>query len=231
MGGSTEDWRSVQTRLPGLSLPLDAAAASPPDCAEKLAGEVVVQVSGSFTLCGYSMGGRIGLLAAQMLLERKKKPEALILVSSGLGLATESERLERTRIDEEWAALAASDTEEFWKKWYEQGIFATFHALPENARKGWMEQRKSIEPASLASQLRNLGPGRHSELESVLKDILSKGVRVLYVVGDRDSKYVEFAERVRGFPGLQVDQIPGAGHILPLEAPEALAMRIAKFIR
>jgi 2-succinyl-6-hydroxy-2,4-cyclohexadiene-1-carboxylate synthase len=231
MGGSPEDWRSVQTRAPGLALALDAGASDPAECAATFADQALKQLSGSIALCGYSMGGRIAVLAAEILLGRKKKPDALILVSTGFGGGTAEERAERARRDEEWAQLAEKNAEEFWKRWYEQDLFASFQALPEATRKGWLDQRKSLDIAALTGQLRRLGPARHDDLFPVLKSVCAKGVKVLYIAGELDKKYSELSRKVAEIPGVTVDKIAGAGHILPLEAPEPLALRIARFVR
>jgi 2-succinyl-6-hydroxy-2,4-cyclohexadiene-1-carboxylate synthase len=230
MGGSPEDWRPVQTRQPGLSLAVTPGA-SPAESAAALADEVASMVGGSFALCGYSMGGRIAILAAKELLARKKKPDALILVSAGFGFPTDEEREERNRHDLDWAALAESDAEGFWKKWYEQELFASFQALTEANRAAWLEHRKAMDIADLTSQLRFLGPGRHEHLLPTVKDLAGKGVRVLYIAGELDKKYSELSRSAGEIPGVLVDTVPHAGHVLPLEAPEALALRITRFIR
>jgi 2-succinyl-6-hydroxy-2,4-cyclohexadiene-1-carboxylate synthase len=231
MGGSPEDWRPVQARQPGLAVSLDAEAGDPAELAAALAEQIPKQVSGSIALCGYSMGGRIALLTTRALLARNKKPDGLILVASGFGTANESENAERNATDEKWAALVESNKEEFWTKWYEQELFASFRALPEAARGGWLDHRKALDAADIARQLRNLGPGRHGDLLPVLKEVTSKGVRVLYVAGDADAKYAGLLPKLAEFPGVQTSVIQGAGHVLPLEAPEALAARIARFIK
>lgn len=231
MGGGPEDWRPVQTRQPGLSLEVDSSAETPEAAAKKLADQVASLVSGSFALCGYSLGGRIALLATRDLLGRKKKPDGLILVSTGLGFAGEDERSARNAKDEEWASLAASNPGEFWKKWYEQDIFASLAGVPEASRLNWLDQRKALDGDTLAGQLRHLGPGRHADLLPILKEVIAKGVKVFYIAGSLDAKYVAVSEQVKAIPGTLVDQIVGAGHIIPLEAPDALAQRIAKFIK
>jgi 2-succinyl-6-hydroxy-2,4-cyclohexadiene-1-carboxylate synthase len=231
LGGSPEDWRSVQSRQPGLALSLDKSAKTPAESALGLADDVAKLVGGSFALCGYSMGGRIAILAAQALLERKRKPDGVILISTGFGFASEEERQKRNQSDEEWATLAAGDSGEFWKKWYEQEIFASFQTLPESTREAWIEQRKSLDIEALTGQLRNLGPGRHQDLFPIVRNLRAKGVPVLYLAGELDKKYSELSNKAGEIQGVLVDRVPGAGHMLPLEAPEALAMRIARFIR
>lgn len=231
MGGSPEDWLPVQKNVPGLSLPLDAKAGSPAKCAARLADEILAQVSGAFCLCGYSMGGRMAILAAEELLKRGKKPESLVLVSTGFGSSSEAERTARNRADEGWAALAEENSEAFWKKWYEQELFASFHALPEAQREAWLESRKAMDIEDLSAQLRFLGPGHHEDLLPKLRDLSLRGVRALYIAGNLDKKYAELAQKVAEIPGLIVELLPGAGHILPLEAPEALSLRIRKFVQ
>lgn len=231
MGGSPEDWRTVQARQPGLALPIDEEAATPAAAAAKLAEDTASLVGGSFALCGYSMGGRLAILAAQALLARKRKPDGLILISSGFGEAGDAERTERNQRDAEWADLAERDAGEFWRKWYEQELFATFPNLPEATREAWLEQRKSMDIGTLTAQLRKLGPGHHGDLRPAVKELAAKGVRVLYIAGDLDKKYSELSRTVEGIPGVTVERLGGAGHLLPLEAPEALALRIARFIK
>ena len=127
--------------------------------------------------------------------------------------------------------MAGSSAEEFWQKWYEQELFASFRELPEQKRKSWLEQRRSLEPAAIASQLRNLGPARHEDLFPVLNSLGAQGVRILFLAGELDPKYSALAQKIASIPGAEVEIFPGVGHIVPLEAPEALALRIKKFIR
>jgi 2-succinyl-6-hydroxy-2,4-cyclohexadiene-1-carboxylate synthase len=231
MGGSPEDWRHVQARQPGISLPIDTKAASPEEAALKFMKDAEDHASGSFALCGYSMGGRLALLAAAGFLDKRRKPDSLILVSSGLGLENESERSARNAQDEEWALLAEKNRDDFWKAWYQQDLFKSYHSVAEAKRAAWEESRKSMDISALTSQLRKLGPGRHENLVPLLKNLTSKGMRVLYLAGELDKKYVETSKQVQGIPGVTVETIPGAGHVLPLEAPEALAMRLIKFLK
>jgi pimeloyl-ACP methyl ester carboxylesterase len=87
-----------------------------------------------------------------------------------------------------------------------------------------------MDIGALSSQLRNLGPGSHGDLFPILKSLPARGVRVLYIAGDLDKKYVKLSEKVGKVAGISVEIIPGAGHILPLEAPAELAGRIQRFV-
>jgi pimeloyl-ACP methyl ester carboxylesterase len=228
MAGTPLDWRAVQAKLPGIALPLESGASDPADCALRLANAVRKHTAGLFVLCGYSMGGRMALLAARELLARGRGPEALVLVSAGLGFGTEEERKERRRRDEAWAELAERSPEEFWKRWYEQDLFSSLQGLEPKKREEWLKNK--TPPEILTAQLRNLGPGRHEDLFPLLGELHANGIRILYIHGELDKKYTELSRKVRGLKGLAVASIPGAGHILPLEAPDAMAERIARFL-
>ncbi len=115
---------------------------------------------------------------------------------------------------------------------YEQEIFNSVQALPETTREAWIEQRKSLDIGALTAQLRNLGPGKHSDLFPVIRNLKAKGVPVLYLAGELDKKYSNLAKELgRRLNGLQGEMIPGAGHVLPLEAPTQCAESVARFWR
>ncbi len=231
MAGAPEDWRPVQAHQAGLALALDSTAATPKHCAARLADSIVDGITGPFALCGYSMGGRIALLAVKELMAKGRRPEALILASSGFGYKSPSGRNERLKVDESWAQLAENEPELFWKRWYEQEVFASFRLLPEGVRKAWLRSRIAMDSKILTRQLRNLGPGRHEDLFSILCELATKGLRMLYICGELDKKYLEVSQRVCEIGGITVDVIAGAGHVLPLEAPEELAASIGRFLQ
>lgn len=233
MGGSPADWLWVGEQLPDLAhaIKLDANAPSPAACAAAMARELRSRAKPPWALVGYSMGGRISLLALEVLAHFGVPPPShLVLVSAGLGLRTEEEREERRRKDAAWADLAAADPDEFWLQWYAQDLFASFRGLPPGHREEWERARNSMDIGALSNQLRSLGPGSHGSLFPLLAALPGRGVRVLYIVGDLDKKYVELSKKVGEIDGISVETIPGAGHILPLEAPAALAASILRFV-
>jgi 2-succinyl-6-hydroxy-2,4-cyclohexadiene-1-carboxylate synthase len=227
MGGSPEDWNEVVREVPGQALQLDTNAPNPAVCASLLADQIA-ELSGAhpFTVCGYSMGGRIALLAANALIQRGLPLQNLILVSTGFGESDLAIRKKRVSMDEEWALLAERDPLKFWEKWYQQPIFASFHSLPPATQEAWLSSRKSIDISSLLSQLRCLSPGHHEHLLEMLESLAGKGISVLYIVGELDKKYVELSQMVQKIGGVRVKVLPNAGHILPLEVPAKLAESI-----
>jgi pimeloyl-ACP methyl ester carboxylesterase len=53
---------------------------------------------------------------------------------------------------------------------------------------------------------------------------------VLLIVGERDAKYVEIAERMAvAIPRARLEVVPGAGHACHLEQPETVAHLLASW--
>lgn len=226
MGGSPADWRQVQSFLPGTSIALPASesfAEMIPLLAEKIS-EVPAPV-----LCGYSMGGRVALLLAEELLRRQIPPAGVALLSAGTGISGEKERELRNQIDEQWAKLAAENPEKFWQDWYRQPLFASFSALPAHLQNEWLIERKSINFNYLSQQLRDLGPAKHPDLLPIFPKLRAASISVLYLAGELDKKYLDLAQILAKQERATVEIIPGAGHILPLEAPQKIAERLRAF--
>ncbi len=53
----------------------------------------------------------------------------------------------------------------------------------------------------------------------------------LVIAGERDAKFVAIAERLAAaLPDAELVIVPGAGHQLPLEAPEAVARELERLL-
>ena len=182
-----------------------------------------------FAICGYSMGGRLAVLLAQELVQRRFAPKNLVLVSTGLGFETQSERDLRQAGDIAWAELLSTDAEAFWQKWYDQDLFRPFLTLPADVRQKWMGHRKSQNIKYLADQWRFLGPAQHEYLRPMLLELAKKNISVLYIAGELDKKYQTVARNLES-PNIEIEIIQGAGHVIPAEAPDALARRVNTFL-
>jgi pimeloyl-ACP methyl ester carboxylesterase len=225
MGGSTGDWDGLKTFLPGKAITYKGATLA--ECVGSLADELWQFPH----LCGYSMGGRLALMAAEELLRRGRPPKSVALLATGLGFSNAEEIAERRRIDERWALLAERKPDEFWAEWYEQPLFSSFHALPEVKKSAWLSRRNPMEISNLVHSLRAFGPGNHGFLLPSLKSLLQQGISVLYIVGDLDKKYLHLGQKLHAEEGLPLEIIPGSGHLLPLEAPQKVAGALASFFK
>jgi 2-succinyl-6-hydroxy-2,4-cyclohexadiene-1-carboxylate synthase len=167
-----------------------------------------------FTLCGYSMGGRLALALALRIPERV---ERLVLISASPGLANDGERATRRGADGALAdRIEAIGVEAFARAWATQPLFAG--QSPEVAAAAHADRLRRSAGAH-AAQLRGLGTGAMPPLWERLSELK---MPVSLVVGERDTKFRAIAERM-GFPTVVV---PGAGHAVHLEAPEAVAAHL-----
>jgi 2-succinyl-6-hydroxy-2,4-cyclohexadiene-1-carboxylate synthase len=157
-----------------------------------------------FTLCGYSMGGR---LALDFAARHPERVERLVVIGATPGIADEAERAARRTQD-----LALADRieeiglEAFVEEWSAQPLFAT---QPRGVAELAREDRLRSTATGLAAALRGMGTGVMTPLHDRLP-------AATWVVGEHDEKFRALAP-----DGAVV--IPGAGHAAHLEAPEAVA--------
>ena len=173
-----------------------------------------------FTLVGYSMGGRIALHAA---LAFGGRIERLVLIGASPGLADPVERGARRAADEKLAdEIEGSSIEEFAERWARTPVLA---GQPPEVLAAVHADRLRNQPGGLARALRGLGTGA---LSSVWDRLGAVGMPVALVVGERDEKFRAIADQMASaLPAAQLTRVPGAGHAVHLEAPDAVAAVIA----
>jgi 2-succinyl-6-hydroxy-2,4-cyclohexadiene-1-carboxylate synthase len=174
-----------------------------------------------YTLTGYSMGGRLALHAA---LELPRRIDRLVLIGASPGIADPAEREARRRADERLAGeIEGSSIEEFAARWAQTPVLA---GQPPAVAAAVHADRLRNRPESLARALRGLGTGA---LRSVWDGLPEIEMPVVLVVGERDQKFRAIAnEMASGLKDAAVITVPGAGHAVHLEAPDALARVIAE---
>ena len=192
----------------------DARPATIDACVEDL------RQSEPYALAGYSMGGRIALhlaLADPSLVTR------LVLVSTSAGLTDPAARAERRRADDELAdGLEAAGLEHFARWWGGQPLFAG-----QGAEAAALAHRDRLRntAAGLAASLRGMGTG---VMEPVWDRLGELTMPTVVVTGERDAKFRALGERlVERLPDADLVVVPGAGHAVHLEAPEAVAAAIS----
>ncbi|HYM61884.1 MAG TPA: hypothetical protein VEZ11_13440 [Thermoanaerobaculia bacterium] len=147
---------------------------------------------------------------------------AAIIVSAGLGIDGEAERLARRRVDEDWARRF--ETEEW------SALLAAWNALPvfggEESRLVRIES--DYDRKSLAEALRRWSPAVQAPLGDQLQRI---GAPVLWVAGERDLKYVDEGRRaVERLPRGTLWIAPRCGHRVPWVQPQAFTARAGAFL-
>ena len=97
---------------------------------------------------------------------------------------------------------------------------------PPTVRAAAAAYRLQNSPTGLARALRALGTGALPSLWGRLGELQ---MPVVLVVGERDVKFRAIAEQMaEAIPHAEVTVVPGSGHAVHLEAPQAVARAIAR---
>jgi 2-succinyl-6-hydroxy-2,4-cyclohexadiene-1-carboxylate synthase len=225
-GGTRRAWDGVVALLGERYRPLaldlvghGAAADAPrPLSFAGCVAHVLAASPARFTLCGYSLGGRVALHVALAAPERVAR---LVLVGVNPGIEDEAERARRRESDQALAAdLEQIPFEEFIERWRTQPLFAD--DPPEVGALARADQRRN-RPDALAAVLRGLGTGEMAPLWGRLPDL---EMPVTVLVGARDTKFRALGQRmVKLLADGQLVVEPG-GHGLLLENPAAVAQAL-----
>jgi 2-succinyl-6-hydroxy-2,4-cyclohexadiene-1-carboxylate synthase len=173
-----------------------------------------------FALAGYSMGGRISLHVALAMPERVGR---LVLIGASPGIDDPSQREQRRLADERLASEFESlSIEEVAQRWARTPVLS---GAPEEVLERAHADRLRNTSAGLARALRGLGTGA---LWSLWRRLGELRMPVTLVVGERDEKFRSIAKSMAERIGdANVVVVPGAGHAVHLEAPDAVAQIIA----
>jgi 2-succinyl-6-hydroxy-2,4-cyclohexadiene-1-carboxylate synthase len=221
-GGTARHWDRVAALLDRerySPLALELADARPLSLAGAL--NMVGAVGAErFTLCGYSMGGRIALHVAATMPERVSR---LVLVSASAGIEDEEVRAARASSDEALAqSIERGSIEDFIVMWRKTPLFASD---PEWVQDAVAEDERRLSPEQVATTLRAYGAGSVPQLWGGLRDI---EMPVAVLAGERDVAYCEVGARLaHGLPRAGLRIVPGAGHRVAIEAPDAVVAALA----
>ncbi len=175
---------------------------------------------------GYSMGGRIalGLAVAVPRLVRR-----LILEGVSPGIADPGERSARRNRDEELAAtIEREGVEAFVDHWLSQPLFSTQRRLGAPFMARARKARLLHSATGLANCLRGLGPGAQPPLHEHLSDVTCPS---LLISGGLDHKFTTIMDSMAtAMPRAHRVTIPGAGHAVHLERPEAFLTAVLPFL-
>jgi len=225
--GMAADWREFAAAMPShlggvrrldLWRFLDCCPMSLDECGRALAEEIK-RIDPEPTLIGYSMGGRLALHA---MLNQPGLWKSAVIISAHPGLKNESDRVERREKDAEWSALALKgDWADFIAKWNAQGVLGGGLEMPDRIK---LKERR----VSVARSFVDWSLGTQGDLTADLARITCP---TLWLTGERDAKFTQLAELA--VPQLQYGKhevIPGCGHRVPWEQPDAFQGTCAEFL-
>lgn len=218
--------RLLARRLPGVetvAVDLPGHGDSCADPALDLRGSAssLVEAGGTGVYVGYSMGGRVTLHAA---LERPDRVRSLVLIGATAGIDDPGERAARRAADERLAdRIEAIGVEAFLDEWLANPLFAGL-----STEAAGVADRLRNTAAGLAASLRATGTGTQQPLWDRLGQLRQP---VLVLAGEHDAKFRELGARLaRHLPSATFVSVPGAGHTVHLEQPEATAEIVAGWL-
>jgi 2-succinyl-6-hydroxy-2,4-cyclohexadiene-1-carboxylate synthase len=207
-----ERYRPLALDLPGHG---GAADAPRPISFASCAAHVLAASPDHFTLCGYSLGGRVALHVALAAPERVRR---LVLIATNPGIEDAAERALRRESDHALADdLEREPFERFIERWRTQPLFA--EEPPEVGALAREDQRRN-RPDALAAVMRGLGTG---EMQPLWERLGELQMRVTVVVGARDAKFIGLGRRMVELLSEGELVVAPGGHGLPLESPAAVA--------
>ena len=118
--------------------------------------------------------------------------------------------------------------EAFVDYWERLPLFASQAALPTTVLDRQRAQRLANSPRGLANNLRSIGAGMMEPLHDRLGEIQSP---VLRMEGALDEKYCRLGRTMaETIPEARLVVVPGAGHAIHLEQPEAFSRHVLDFL-
>ena len=173
----------------------------------------------SFTLVGYSMGGRIALSYA---IKYPRRVKTLILESASPGLRTEQERNVRKEADDALAnKIQLHGVTSFVDTWENIPLFASQKRLPQYIQQAIREERLQQHEQGLANSLRGMGTGIMPPMWDELHKL---SMPVTLITGALDTKFVDIAREMTTFiQKVRHLIVNDVGHAIHVENPSEFA--------
>ncbi|MFC0233636.1 2-succinyl-6-hydroxy-2,4-cyclohexadiene-1-carboxylate synthase [Vagococcus entomophilus] len=181
----------------------------------------------SFSLLGYSMGGRVAISVALL---NSRRCETLIIEGGSPGIESEHKRAERQKRDICLATwLLTVGIEEFVNYWEALPLFATQRTLALEKQLKIRKERLSQDPFGLACSLKYMGTGSQPSYWAKLGQLTT--IRLLYIVGENDHKFQQIAEQMQELvPSLTISKHQ-TGHCVHVERPDEFRLVVQKFLK
>lgn len=238
--GSTKTWQHVVKELP-TSIKIIAVdlighgQSAAPQTVDAYSMEVQIQLLEqifeqlavqSFTLVGYSMGGRVALSYTARF---PKRVTQLILESASPGLEGQSERLARKNADDALAdKIVQNGLQSFIDQWGNIPLFASQKNLPQAVQEEIRNERIMQREIGLANSLRGMGTGVMLALWDELQHL---AMPVTLITGELDLKFIVLNEQMyKQITNAKHIIVPAVGHAIHVENPTKFATIVKETI-
>ena len=220
--GAPAQWDALDLPGPRPWMPGHGPHARPRPGAtfDAVVDELAAELRDVDVLVGYSMGARFALSLA---VRRPGLFRTVVLVGGTPGIEDPRARAERAATDDGLAAdLLRFGLDAFVERWEAQDLFATQRDLSQAVLDAQRHRRGAHRADAVAWALATLGTGRMPPCWDALAE---SPLHVHAVTGDRDAKFTAIAEEMvrRGRGSVTHHRVPGAGHNVVLEDPDAVA--------
>jgi O-succinylbenzoic acid--CoA ligase len=172
-----------------------------------------------FHLIGYSLGGRICLELAKNI-----TPQSLTLISSGIGLKDENEKIDRNRSDQALFNLVHNqeDLINFLNGWYDNPIFAGYKNLPNYLQT--IADKSDSNYKEWQNAINLMSPAVFPIADSAFNFLTNIHFPLNYIYGVNDLKYMAIGNKLlkSNNKNLKVFSINNAAHNLHKSQPTAL---------
>ncbi|MFJ5791722.1 2-succinyl-6-hydroxy-2,4-cyclohexadiene-1-carboxylate synthase [Lysinibacillus sp. NPDC093197] len=180
----------------------------------------------TFTLLGYSMGGRIAL---SYTIAYPHRVEKLLLESVSPGLRTSKERIERCERDDALATkITNNGVRSFVHAWENIPLFESQKRLSNNARQAVRSERLAQSEMGLAGSLRGIGTGMQP---SNWGNLTQLELPVLLITGSLDVKFCNIALEMKALlkngKHMTVNDV---GHAIHVENPAEFATIVNEYL-
>lgn len=221
--GQSSDWNAVKQALPNRSdfvafdlfseESLDVCELE--DYAEELSAEVeeVVEGKKKKIFVGYSLGGRLGL---HLLQNNPDQFDHYIFLSTNPGLtdAEAAEKNKRLLNDMKWASqISELNWSQFLKAWNQQAVFENSAQEPERHCGDYdlNKLKRALVMWTLSQQ---------DDFRPLIQEFSDK---ITWVVGEKDTKYLQIAEDMKQKKILLDYKRISSGHRIWLDQPKAIS--------
>lgn len=170
-------------------------------------------------LLGYSLGGRLALHA---LVSSPEIWTAAIIISAHLGLRTPKEKMDRQKLDEEWALRFEHDSwDKLMNDWNKRDVFKHDSFSFERLENQYSRQ-------TLARVLRNWSLSQQCDLRQKISHL---PIPILWIAGADDAIYAQQALQLtlrHSFSQIWI--APSAGHRVPWQCREKFLLKTTQFL-